>query len=116
MRDVERAFIKWRVEVDDFVQANDQIDAKIIFDEEEFAISSQKIQNYIKAESDFRLPLLAIDNFNLPPEPLTSIQFAVEKSKVQRIKENLKKPKITNKSLGEYIFNYFYEREIDEDE
>lgn len=116
MRDVERLFISWRNEVDEFVRSNDQLDAKIIFDDQEYAISSPVVQTYIKAESDFKLPDLDISNFDLPPEPMTSISFVVEKSKVQTIKEQLKKPKMTNKSLGEYIFNYFYEREIDEDE
>lgn len=116
MRDVERSYISWRKEVDEFIAANEEIDAKSIFSDTEYDINSPAIQKHLVENSDFGLPELNSTNFPVPPEPMTSIPFRVEKSKVQNIKEHLNKPKMSNKEVAEVIFNYFYEREIDEDE
>lgn len=116
MRDVERSYIAWRRKVDAFLEDNKEIEAKSIFLDTEYDINSPAIQKHLLENSDFGLPELNSQNFPVPPEPMTSISFRVEKSKVQNIKEHLQKPKMSNKEVGEVLFNYFYEREIDEDE
>ena len=116
MRDVERSYIAWRRKVDAFLEDNKEIEAKSIFLDTEYDINSPAIQKHLLENSDFGLPELNSKNFPVPPEPMTSVSFRVEKSKVQNIKEHLQKPKMSNKEVGEVLFNYFYEREIDEDE
>lgn len=116
MRDVERSYVAWRRKVDAFLEDNKEIEAKNIFLDTEYDINSPAIQKYLVENSDFGLPELNSKNFPVPPEPMTSISFRAEKTKVQNIKEHLKKPKMPNKEVGEALFNYFYEREIDEDE
>lgn len=116
MKECERIFISWRKKLNEFLRDNEEINADLIFEGDEKEIMSAEIAAYAQDNYQFVFPELTSVNFPVPAEPVTRISFKVEKKKVDEIKSYFGKVRMNNKEIGEKIFEYFYEREIEEDE
>lgn len=116
MRDCERIYIEFRDKVDEFVKTSEDIQTDNIFQGNEVTIFSPTVLNYSESNYQYQFPELSAKYFPAPPEPMTSITFKETKKRVAEVKENMGNVGMTNKGMGENLFNYFYEREIDEDE
>ncbi len=114
MDDALLTFQKWRTEVNNLVEANEGLTADNVLSGNVKVMSDVEVNRYISSDHEFGLPVLTNENFPLPPEPRTSITFYTEKRKVDEVKKKL--GLVAKKDIGETIFNYFYEREIGEDE
>ena len=115
MQDCEMKYTGWIAKVDDLVDSNDNLEKKALFDGEVENIFSTKLMDYAKQDNYSWLPELSSDNFPIPEEPKTTISFKVVKHLVEQIKNNMNDTKMSNKTLGELIFNYYYEREISDE-
>ncbi len=116
MRDVERIFIKWRNQVNEFLEANENIKAESIFSGTPYSFNSEQIMKYAQTNAQFIFPELTSEKFPVPPEPETVISFKREKKRVESAKKALGNIRMSNKEFGEEIFEYFFERETEEDE
>lgn len=116
MRDCERLFISWRNQVEDFLKVNEYLNTSDIFSGSEQDVFSKSVMDYSKCDSQFGFPKLSSENYPVPPEPKSLISFKEDKKKVDLVKENLGNCRMTNREMGEKIFDYYYQREIDEDE
>ncbi len=114
MEEALTVFQKWRSDVTGLVEATDGLTTENILSGTIKVISDVEVTRYISGDHEFVLPALTNENFPLPPEPRTSITFYTEKRKVDEVKKKLNLSKKTD--IGEAIFNYYYEREIVEDE
>lgn len=114
MADATKKFIEYRSAVEDYVKGNDGITTDNIFKGEIKSIFTEEFKEYCKESHSYEFPQLVVENFPIPGKPLTSISFRVEKEKAEQVMNRLD---INRKNkMGEYVFNYFYEREIDSDE
>lgn len=115
MKDCTKLFISWRDKVDDFIKDNPENEIKIsdIFKGSEIGMLSDDLVEYTKTDNAYKFPELNAVDFPVPPEPVSSITFKELKSKVDEVKVYLGNARMTNKEMGEKIFDYFYEREID---
>lgn len=114
MISITKEYIKFRENVDHLVEGNECLTPEIIFRGDECAVLGEKFMEYISEEHDMVFPELNADNFPLPPKPLSRISFTADLGKVDKIKKKMGLK--TNKLMGEKIFQYYYEREIREDE
>ncbi len=115
MKECTKIFISWRDKVDEFINDNEEtgIQVKDIFLGREVGILSHDIAQYSEKDSQFIFPSLDSKNYPAPPEPVTRISITLPKVKVETIKDYYGNSRMTNKEVGERIFKYFYEREID---
>lgn len=114
MIDITKEYITFRGNVDQLVESNECLTPAIIFQGDECAVLSDEFMEYISEEHDMTFPELDAENFPLPPKPLSRITFSADLEKVEAVKRKLGLK--TNKLMGEQIFQYYYEREIKEDE
>ncbi len=115
MKECTKIFIGWRDKVDEFIKDNEEanIQIKDVFSGRAVGVLSAELAAYSKNDSQYCFPSLDARNFPTPPEPVTTISIALPKSKVNTVKEYYGNAKMTNKEVGERVFYYFYEREIE---
>lgn len=117
MKECTKLFSKWRNQVSEFLESSDgQVKAADIYTGVEKEVFSETISNYVHDDNQFQFPLLNDENYPVPEEPRTTIRIIEKKSKIENIKQYYGRPKMTNQDVGKRIFDYFYEREIEEDE
>lgn len=105
-----KEFIEFRKKIDTVIDAEAGITAESIFDYNEVSIFDARIIRLLETDHKYVFPT----TFPIPEKPKTSVSFKVEKEKAERVKNYLGVR--NNVTMGEKIFNYYYEREIEEDE
>ena len=115
MKECAKLYVTWKDRVDDFVKndAEGKIEVKDVFDGREVGMLSEEVGLYSKDNKQFVFPKLDNSLFPVPREPEATISFRVTKKKIEEAKNYLGNIKMTNKELGEKVFSYFYEREIE---
>ena len=116
MKDCERIYIKWRKQLAEFLNDNENIEAKSVFVGSEEGIHSIKLESYASNDNQYVFPELSSECFPVPEEPETLIKFKETKKKVELVKNSMGSSRISNKEMGEKLFDFYYEREVDENE
>lgn len=105
-----KEFIEFRKKIETVIDPEAGITAESIFDHTEVSIFDKRIINLLETDHKYEFPT----SFPTPEKPKSSVNFKADKEKVERVKNYLGVR--NNATMGEKIFNYYYEREIEEDE
>lgn len=114
MKEAVSKYIKYRNEVERYITSHDDVayQTKDIFKGDVISIGSRDFIDYIKSNHNYITR--SLDNMPAPEVLKTTVAFKKEVAKVERVKEHLG---VKNKSkMGEQIFDYYYEREIEDNE
>ncbi len=110
MNKATKEFIVFRNRLDEVIQSNESLSLEAIFERREISIFDPEIINFQKSNHEYSFP----NDFQPPEKPLTNVSFKIEKERAELAKEYFLEK--TNGKMGRKVFDYFYEREIEDDE
>ena len=110
MKNATKEFIEFRNGLDDIINSNEGLTIEGIFNCPEISIFDTKVVSMTEEDYLYVFPR----NFPIPGKPMTTVSYKIEKQRAEKAKTYFCAN--NNMKMGLMTFEYFYEREIEEDE